>query len=107
MDKVIVISGDTRPTEAIVEACNGCDVLVHEVYSLEKFRGRSADWQAYHAEAHTSTTDLAALATRARPKLLVLYHQLLWGATDEDLVREVRAGYSGMVVSARDLGVSP
>jgi len=26
--RVIVVSGDTRPTEAIVAACNGCDVLV-------------------------------------------------------------------------------
>jgi ribonuclease BN (tRNA processing enzyme) len=107
-DWVIVISGDTRPTEAIVAACDGCDVLVHEVYSQEKFQGRTADWQAYHADAHTSTTELAGLATRARPKLLVLYHQLLWGATDDDLLRELRAaGYAGAVLSARDLGVYP
>jgi hypothetical protein len=36
----------------------------------------------------------------------VLYHQLYWGATDDDLIREIRAaGYAGAVVSARDLGV--
>jgi hypothetical protein len=36
----------------------------------------------------------------------VLYHQLFWGATDEDLVREIRAaGYQGRVVSGRDLDV--
>jgi hypothetical protein len=35
----------------------------------------------------------------------VLYHQLYWGATDDDLLREVRKGYSGAVVSARDLGI--
>ena len=28
----IVVSGDTAPTEAMVTACDGCDVLVHEVY---------------------------------------------------------------------------
>ena len=32
-DRVIVISGDTRESEAIVHACDPCDVLVHEVYS--------------------------------------------------------------------------
>lgn len=104
-DRVIVISGDTRPSDAIVQACDGCDVLVHEVYSTERLRSRSAEWQRYHADAHTSTEELAALATRARPKLLVLYHQLYWGASDEDLLREVRQGYSGAVVSARDLGI--
>ena len=104
-DRVVVISGDARPSESLVGACNGCDVLVHEVYSAARFRERPAEWQRYHANAHTSTTELADLATRARPRLLVLYHQLYWGATDEDLLREVRSKYAGAVVSARDLGI--
>jgi len=106
-DRRIVISGDTRPSEAVVDACSGCDILVHEVYSTEKFAARDSAWQRYHADAHTSTTELAALAARAHPKLLVLYHQLFWGASDDDLVREVRRGYAGEVVSAHDLAVYP
>jgi len=102
-NKVFVISGDTRPTESLVAACNGCDVMLHEAYSPEKLKARTPDWQKYHTGSHTSTIDLAALATRARPKLLVLYHQLYWGATDEELLAEVRSGYSGTVVSAKDL----
>ena len=102
----IVISGDTTPTEEIVHQCNGCDVLVHEVYSVAGFKTRPKDWQNYHAHSHTSTAQLAAIAKRARPKLLVLYHQLYWGTTDGDLVREIHAaGYDGAVVSAHDLGV--
>jgi ribonuclease BN (tRNA processing enzyme) len=54
---------------------------------------------------HTSTTELAALANEARPKLLVLYHQLYWGDDDEDLLRQIGAGYKGAVVSAKDLAV--
>ena len=104
-DKTIVISGDTRPSEALVQACRGCDILVHEVYSADRFATRPREWQRYHADAHTSTTELAAIATRARPRLLVLYHQLLWGTDDEGLVREVRRGYDGAVVSGRDLEV--
>jgi ribonuclease BN (tRNA processing enzyme) len=105
-DRVIVISGDTRPSDAIVEACAGCDILVHEVYAVKGFLTRTPDWQRYHADAHTSAAELAALATRARPKLLVLSHLMLWGgATEEDLLGEIRAGYSGRVVPARDLAV--
>ncbi|NOT06764.1 MAG: MBL fold metallo-hydrolase [Gemmatimonadales bacterium] len=104
--RVIVISGDTGPSDGIVKACDGCDVLVHEVYSAERLKARPADWQAYHRGAHTSTVELAALAGRARPKLLVLYHQLYWGGTDEELLAEIRAaGYTGAVLSARDLAV--
>ncbi len=104
-DRVIVISGDARLSESLVAACNGCDVLVHEVYSTERFSQLPPEWQRYHARAHTSTEQLAGLATRARPQLLVLYHQLYWGASDEDLLREIRSGYPGNVVSARDLGL--
>ena len=102
----IVISGDARPSEPLVEACDGCDILVHEVYSAEAFKTRPRLWQRYHADSHTSTVELAEIAARARPGLLVLYHQLYWGATDEDLLREIReAGYTGRVVSAADLDV--
>lgn len=105
-DRVVVISGDTRASDAVVDACNGCDVLVHEVYSAERFTRREPEWQRYHAQAHTSTRELAAIATRARPGTLLLYHQLYWGSTDADLVRELRAaGYSGRLVPARDLGI--
>jgi ribonuclease BN (tRNA processing enzyme) len=104
-DRVIVISGDTRPTEAVADACNGCDVLVHEVYSARGFAGRPPAWKVYHAGAHTSTSELATLAARARPRLLVLYHQLYWGTTDDQLLAEIAAGYKGPVVSARDLGI--
>lgn len=106
--RVIVVSGDTRPSDAVVEACRGCDVLVHEVYSGERLARREPEWQTYHRGAHTSAAELADLATRAQPRLLVLYHQLYWGATDEDLIRELRAaGYAGPVVSARDLDIFP
>jgi len=105
-DKRIVISGDTVASDAIAAACDGCDVLVHEVYSAEKFKTRPAEWQTYHKAFHTSTTELAAVATKAHPGLLVLYHQLFWGATDDDLLREIRAGgYGGRVVSGKDLDV--
>jgi ribonuclease BN (tRNA processing enzyme) len=104
-DRTIVISGDTAPTDAIVDACNGCDILVHEVYSTAGFAKRPPEWQRYHKAYHTSSADLGALATRARPKLLVLYHQLYWGVADEALVAEIRQVYTGKVVSGKDLDV--
>ncbi len=104
-DSVIVISGDCAPSESIIEACNGCDVLVHEVYSTTGFARRTSDWQRYHSSFHTSSKELAELATKAKPKLLVLYHQLLWGATREQLLEEIARGYSGKIIFANDLDV--
>jgi ribonuclease BN (tRNA processing enzyme) len=103
--EVIVISGDAVPSESVVEQCNGCDILVHEVYSQAGFERRDSVWQRYHASSHTSTAQLAELARRARPGLLVLYHQLYWGSTDDELLAEIEAHYDGEVVSGRDLDV--
>lgn len=104
-DQTIVISGDAAPSESIVEACDGCDLLVHEVYSQAGFARRPPEWQRYHAQSHTSTAELAAIARRTRPKLLILYHQLLWGVTPDELVAEIRAGWDGKVVFGNDLDV--
>jgi ribonuclease BN (tRNA processing enzyme) len=104
-DRVVVISGDTRPTEAIVAQCNGCDVLVHEVYLDSTARARSQAWQDYFKSFHTSALELGDLATRARPKVLLLYHQIYAGASDDDLLHEIRTRYAGLVISARDLGI--
>jgi ribonuclease BN (tRNA processing enzyme) len=107
-DRSIVISGDTGPTESIVSACHGCDLLVHEVYSVEWFKGRPPARQKYHSTFHTSSVELARIAASAAPKQLVLYHQLFRPADNPDavLIDEMRkAGYSGAVASAHDLDI--
>ena len=104
-DRTIVISGDTGPDSKIEEQCQRCDVLVHEVYASAGFAKRPAEWQAYHSKYHTSGRELGAIASRARPGLLVLYHQLIWSSTEEELLKEVREVYDGRVVSANDLDV--
>ena len=109
-DRSIVISGDTAPTQAIARACHGCDLLVHEVYSTAWFVERPPARQKYHSAFHTSTTALAGIANAAKPKHLVLYHQLFRprdeGSVDAVLIDELRkAGYAGPVASAHDLDV--
>ncbi|MEO7455153.1 MAG: MBL fold metallo-hydrolase [Gemmatimonadaceae bacterium] len=107
-DRSIVLSGDASPSESVVTACNGCDVLLHEVYTELGYQGSKEAWRTYSKAFHTTTTELAALATRARPKLLVMYHQMYFGRPKDDqstLLREMHARYKGAFVSARDLDV--
>ena len=104
-DRKIVVSGDTAPVESIVENCNGCDVLIHEVYSAVRFEELPPEWKEYHSQFHTSTYELAELASRAKPKLLILYHQLFWGSSEEELLSEIQERYDGKVVSGNDLDV--
>jgi ribonuclease BN (tRNA processing enzyme) len=48
VDRSIVISGDTNPTQATIDACNGCDILIHEVLT-EDWLSRRPDFQNYAA----------------------------------------------------------
>jgi len=104
-DRTVVVSGDTGPESHIEDQCQRCDVLVHEVYSEAGFANRPPEWRAYHSRYHTSSRQLAAIASRARPGLLVLYHQLMWSTTEDELLAEVRSAYDGKVVSGHDLDI--
>jgi ribonuclease BN (tRNA processing enzyme) len=49
---------------------------------------------------------LGRIAAQAQPRLLVLTHQLLWmGATQEDLLEEIRRSFEGPIAFGRDLDV--
>jgi ribonuclease BN (tRNA processing enzyme) len=104
----IVISGDTRPSEILLNASLGVDVLVHEVYSAARLkpeqRPGGEDWPKYMHEFHTSDVELGALAARIGPKLLILTHIIRMGASDNELLEGIRAGgFAGQVVVGHDL----
>jgi len=104
-DKTIVISGDTAPSEKLIEISKGADILVHEVYSQSGFNRRNEVWQKYHASHHTSTIELAEIANKVKPKLLVLTHILFWGSTEEEILKEIQSAYPGEVSIGEDLSV--
>ena len=101
----IVVSGDTKPVPEFAAWAHGCDLLIHEVYSAKKFPDRPSAWQRYHARAHTSTRELAALAQSIHPARLLLYHQLFWGQSADELVAEITSEYDGEVLSSNDLDI--
>lgn len=107
-DRSIVISGDTRPSEALVKAARGVDILIHEAYSASRLapedRPGGNDWPRYCHEYHTSDVELGRLAARIQPKLLILDHIVRMGASDEELLAGVRTGgYAGRAVIGKDL----
>ncbi len=124
-DRSVVISGDTSPAEETIKACNGCDVLIHEARTLEMFNQLPAERRSFGAKNHTTSEQLAALATKARPGLLIVYHAWIsWSPTaarssDQPVVlttgalhsspdvlqREIASRYSGHFVIGRDLDV--
>jgi ribonuclease BN (tRNA processing enzyme) len=65
-DRSIVISGDTSPTEDTIKACNGCDVLIHEVRTMELFSKLPEDRRSFGAKNHTTSEQLAALGDQSQ-----------------------------------------
>ncbi len=116
----VLISGDTAPVAQLAEKAVGCDILLHEVEYTAGVAARLPKWQKYHREVHTFSTDLAALAQRAKPKLLVTYHRIYHmniqdntrdipaeiARRDQAILQELRdAGYEGPAVNGYDLDV--
>ena len=99
----IVISGDTCPSSNLIEKAMDCDILIHEVYSAEGLKERPDEWIRYHSSVHTSTYELAEIVNQVKPNLLVLYHQLFWNRSEEQLVAEISSRYEGKIVSGKDL----
>lgn len=104
----IVISGDTRPSKALIAASKNVDILVHEVYSEKHLapenRPGGEYWPQYNREFHTSDVELGKIAKQVNPKLLVLTHIIRMGATDKELIEGIRkGGYVGKVVIGKDL----
>lgn len=123
-DRTIVISGDTNPVEETIKACDGCDVLIHEAQPLELLEKMPESIQVFVAKYHTTSAQLAELATKAKPKLLVIYHTLSFPpgiapprllppkagadslyASPEMLEKEIGSRYSGKFAIGRDLDV--
>jgi len=116
-DRTIVISGDTKKSEAIVENCHGCDVLVHEVYTQASFNLVSPEWKQYRLAYHTSSKELGEIATKAKPGLLILTHRANPGCdqartedcreagSEEQLLKEMHDAYKGKVVAGHDLDI--
>ena len=104
-DKKIVVSGDCTYSENLIKYAKDCDILVHEVYSDAGLKKRTQRWQDYHATFHTSTYQLADIANKVKPKLLILNHQLTFGTSLQSLLDEVKSKYTGLVINGADLDV--
>jgi ribonuclease BN (tRNA processing enzyme) len=123
-DRSVVIAGDTIPTEETIKACNGCDILIHEARAEEMYAKLPEERRAFGAKNHTRSEQLAALASKARPGLLIVYHAWIswWPdvapsertvvlttgelhSTPNVLQREIGLRYSGNFVIGRDLDV--
>jgi ribonuclease BN (tRNA processing enzyme) len=104
-DRIIVLSGDAALDTNLEKYSQGADILIHEAYSVAGASASAPAWQKYMSDNHTSTHELGELAARLRPDLLLLYHVVFLGSSEEEIVAEVKHTYSGQTILANDLDV--
>ena len=102
-DRTVVISGDTSPSPEVVAACQKCDVLIHEVFSEKYQPADMHNWVEYRSKYHTTTSQLAEIANKTQPALLILHHRGAGSA--EEYLADIRRSYAGKVVVGNDLDV--
>jgi ribonuclease BN (tRNA processing enzyme) len=107
-DGSVVLSGDTAPSENLVELARGADVLVHEVVHPEGVVrmgiGSSATTIAQHMRRnHTMVEDLRGIAQRAGVGTLVLSHLVPHDLPDEEWLAALGDEFTGEVIVGADL----
>jgi ribonuclease BN (tRNA processing enzyme) len=119
VDRVIVFTGDTGPSDAVTELAKDADLLVTETSSCEDRKQTMLNdgrWQVLTSvqraavirkvtQGHLSLDAISAMATRANVKTLVLSHLTKRFGTDDytPWADEIRKHFSGEVLVAEDL----
>ena len=94
--RLVVVSGDTRPCEAVVTAAHGADLLVHEATFVHEDHDRAVETR------HSTAREAAQVALAAGVGRLVLTHlSARHSVAYKELLDEARAVFPGTEV-ARD-----
>ena len=108
-DRVVVLSGDTRPCENLVKHAQGADLLVHEIIAPQAFLKRAAQMTEHHRQAviehHTTPQQAGEIFSRINPKLAV-YSHVIGGPIpgyEEEILEGTAQTYSGAVEIGYDL----
>jgi ribonuclease BN (tRNA processing enzyme) len=119
-DRIVFFTGDTGPSDAVVELAKGADLYVTETTSpegvVEVFK-KSGIWQAktpaeqegflrHMHEEHVTPEDIGKMAARAGVKAVVMTHLGPSTNSDEEYQRyvdEAKKYYGGPITLAKDL----
>ena len=92
--RLVVLTGDTRPCAAVVDAAQGADLLIHEATFGEEERDRAKE------TGHSTAKEAAQVALAAKARRLVLSHvSARYSISAEELVNEAREVFKETAVA--------
>jgi ribonuclease Z len=100
----VVLSGDTTFNENLIRHATGTDLLVHEVTATTGSAAENPEQLRRISANHTTPAQAGVIFSRARPKLAIYNHLLLFGGTTaDDLIPMTRTSYAGPLEVGEDL----
>ena len=106
----VVFSGDTRPTMTLVEAAQGCDLLIHETFLPAETFAELMSFPIEQArmvvnEAHTPADAAGVVFDMVQPKMAAMWHCHVIDGYIAPIFDGVRTMFSGPATLCQDLTV--
>ena len=105
----VIMSGDTRFDENLIEAAQGVDVVIHEVAAAREEMLAFDERIQLILDHHTSPEEAGIVFDRVAPKLALYSHLTLLSSPDspevtiEELIQRTRTNYAGRLLVGEDL----
>src|SRR6266498_442383 len=94
--RLVVFTGDTRPSASVVDAAQGADLLIHEATFGDEEKDRAKE------TGHSTAREAAQVALAAKARRLVLSHvSARYSISADELVQEAKQVFPEVTV-ARD-----
>lgn len=102
--RTVVLSGDTKYNENLVRNAKGADLIIHSVASIAPKLLKKSKIMRIILAHHSEPEDTAKVFNTVKPKLAVYSHIVVYGGHKaKDILRRVKAKYSGDVRVGKDL----
>jgi len=106
----VVFSGDTKPTMTLVEASQGCDLLIHETFLPPDTFAKLMSFPIEQArmvvnEAHTPANAAGLVFDMVKPRMAAMWHCHVVDGYLDPVFDGVGSTYSGPATLCQDLTV--
>ncbi len=106
----VVFSGDTMPTKTLIEAAQGCDLLIHETFLPADTFAELMSLPIEKARvvvngAHTPPDAAGVVFSQVKPKMAAMWHTHVIDGYIDPVFDTLRTTYSGPATLCQDLTV--
>jgi ribonuclease Z len=106
----VVFSGDTKPTRTLVDASDGCDLLIHETFLPAPIFAELMSFPIEQAkmvvnEGHTPANAAGIVFDMVQPRMAAMWHCHVVDGYIDSVFEELRTTFAGPATLCQDLTV--